>query len=331
MSTFSLILPICDRTTTASPAAIETMADTPSDLEQLRRRIDEIDDRLQDLLIERIEIVSHIARAQAQQQRRRRPSAGPRGGNHPSSGRRATTARCRRRRWCGCGESCWPHDPAAGPLRIAVYAPPDAPGFWDLARDHYGSHTQLLAYRSTGQVIHAVTEGQAAIGVLPMPDEEEADPWWRHLLSTNDHAPHVIARLPFGARGNARSDGASALAIGQDTPQSTGRDRTLFVTENAADISRGRLLLDVFRARPRPALSWPRASTRGGRHADRVEVVAARRCASRQPAGAARAGAVPALAVRRLCRAAVGGRAVAAAIAWFRALDRPGRPAAAKV
>src|SRR5437867_10031135 len=37
------------------------MSDIPSDLEQLRRRIDEIDDRLQDLLIERIDIVSRVA------------------------------------------------------------------------------------------------------------------------------------------------------------------------------------------------------------------------------------------------------------------------------
>src|SRR5258708_8548199 len=37
------------------------MSEIPSDLEQLRRRIDEIDDRLQDLLAERINIVSRVA------------------------------------------------------------------------------------------------------------------------------------------------------------------------------------------------------------------------------------------------------------------------------
>src|SRR5713101_5897689 len=61
MSTFSLILPDRNSTTIRIPAAIETMSDIPSDLEQLRRRIDEIDDRLQDLLVERINIVSRVA------------------------------------------------------------------------------------------------------------------------------------------------------------------------------------------------------------------------------------------------------------------------------
>ena len=37
------------------------MLSNQSDLEELRRRLDAIDDRLQDLLIERLEIVSRVA------------------------------------------------------------------------------------------------------------------------------------------------------------------------------------------------------------------------------------------------------------------------------
>ena len=124
---------------------------------------------------------------------------------------------------------------------IAVYVPSEGPGYWDVARDHYGSHTPMLAFGSAAQVIRAVTEGRATVGVLPMPREEELDPWWRHLLSTRDGAPQIIARLPFGGRGNARSDGADALASGRGPQQETGRDRTLIGPEHAPDISRGRL------------------------------------------------------------------------------------------
>src|SRR5213079_1897486 len=124
---------------------------------------------------------------------------------------------------------------------VAVYAPPQAPGYWDIARDHYGSHTPMVPYRSTSHVIGAVIEGQAAVGVLPIPAEDDSDPWWRHLLSADENAPRVVARLPFGARGNARSDGADALAIGRGMQQETGADRTFLATESAADISRGRI------------------------------------------------------------------------------------------
>jgi hypothetical protein len=61
-------------------------------------------------------------------------------------------------------------------------------------------------------------------------------------LSAPERAPQVITRLPFGSRGNARSDGAAALAIGRGTRQPTGRDRTLIVIENAPDISRDRIV-----------------------------------------------------------------------------------------
>jgi len=217
------------------------MSEIPSDLEQLRRRIDEIDDRLQDLLVERINIVSRVA-------------AHKRGGDGLAAHQPAREAEIIRRL---ISRNHGPFPPVTlvrmwrellaattrlqGAFTIAVYAPPEALGFWDIARDHYGSHTPMLTYRSTAQVIRALTEGQAAIGVLPMPQEEDPDPWWRHLLSTHDGAPHVIARLPFGRRGNARSDGADALAIGHGGQQETGRDRTLIATENAPDISRGRM------------------------------------------------------------------------------------------
>ena len=217
------------------------MSEIPSDLEQLRRRIDEIDNRLQDLLVERINIVSGVA-------------AHKRSNDGLAAHQPAREAEIIRRlvlRNHGLFPPAtlvrmWRELLAAttrlqGAFTIAVYAPAETQGFWDLARDHYGSHTPMLTYRSTAQVIRALNEGQAAIGVLPMPQEEEPDPWWRHLLSTHDKAPHVIARLPFGARGNARSDRVDALAIGHGGQRQTGRDRTLIATENAPDISRGRM------------------------------------------------------------------------------------------
>jgi len=220
---------------------MQTMSDTSSDLEQLRRRIDEIDDRLQDLLIERIEIVSRVAARKreangvaAHQPAREAEIIRRLVARNHGAFPRATLVRMWRELLAATVR-------LQSAVQVAVYAPPEAQGFWDLARDHYGSHTSMLACRSTGQVISALGEGQAAIGVLPMPQEEEADPWWRHLLSPQANAPHVIARLPFGARGNARSDGTGALAIGHGDGQQTGRDRTLFATEHTPDISRGRM------------------------------------------------------------------------------------------
>lgn len=207
----------------------------------LRRRIDEIDDRLQDLLVERIEIVSRVA-----DHKQRSGGVAPHQPAREAEILRRLVARNHGAMPPASLVRIWRELLAAttrmqGSFTVAVHVPPTGPGFWDIARDHYGSHTPMLTFGSATQVIHAVVEGRATVGVLPMPQEEEADPWWRHLLSTREAAPHVIARLPFASRGNARSDGGDALAIGHGAQLPTGQDRTLIATENAPNISRGRL------------------------------------------------------------------------------------------
>lgn len=211
-----------------------------ADLEMLRRRIDEIDDRLQDLLIERMEIVARVA-----EHKQRSGGVAPHQPAREAEILRRLVARGRGAIPPASLVRIWRELLAAttsrqGPFTIAVCVPPQGPGFWDIARDHYGSHTPMQTFGSATQVIRAVAEGRATVGVLPMPQEAEEDPWWRHLLSGRE-APHVISRLPFGGRGNARSDSGDALAIGRGAQLSTGRDRTLIATENAPDISRGRL------------------------------------------------------------------------------------------
>src|SRR5439155_20195195 len=108
------------------------MSDFPSDLEHLRRRIDEIDDRLQDLLIERIEIVSRVAAHKresdgiaAHQPAReaaiiRRLVARNRGAFPP-----ATLVRMWRELLAATVR-------LQGAFQVAVYAPPEAQAFWDL-------------------------------------------------------------------------------------------------------------------------------------------------------------------------------------------------------
>ncbi len=218
------------------------MPPVPSTLEELRRRLDQIDNKLHDLLIERAEVVSRV-RESKKLSRNLSPFQPARealiirrlAGRHRGPLPVATVVRIWR-------------EMLSAALRlqtefaVAVFAPPELPGFWDLARDHYGSHTPMSALGSIGQVIRAVAEGSAAVGVLPMPQEGDPDPWWRHLLSNDQNVPRVIARLPFGGRGNARDGAADALAIGRFPEQPTGEDRTLFVAETAADISRGRFL-----------------------------------------------------------------------------------------
>jgi chorismate mutase/prephenate dehydratase len=212
---------------------------TPSDLKGLRWRLDEIDDKLQDLLIDRAEIVSLVA-------------ATKKDGNQPSfqPAREAEIIRRLVGRHRGAFPVAtlvrmWREMLAAtvrlqSPFSVAVFAPADQPGFWDLARDHYGSNTPISAYDTVGQVIRAVAGGTGSVGVLPLPGAGEPDPWWPQLLPTTDDPPRVVARLPFGARGNARAD-TDALVIGCSGQDESGLDRTLLGAKFSAAISLPRI------------------------------------------------------------------------------------------
>jgi len=208
-------------------------------LDDLRRQIDVVDDQVHDLLMRRTEIVEAIGR---EKKDGRVPAFRP--------GREAVILRRLVGRHAG-------RFPAAALVRmwremlsatvgmqanfaVAVYAPGAAAGYWDLARDHFGSHTPMTAYHSIGQVIRAVTDKQASIGILPMPSEDDAEPWWRFIVSNDASAPRVLARLPFAGRGNARAAG-DALAVGSGALEPTGDDRSLIVIETRGEVSRARL------------------------------------------------------------------------------------------
>jgi chorismate mutase / prephenate dehydratase len=212
-----------------------------SDLAELRQSLDRIDDKLQDLLIERAEIVAMVAASKRQgnltafQPGREAEIIRRLVDRHQGDFPVATLVRIWREMLAATVQ-------LQSSFAVAVFAPPEVPGFWDLARDHYGSNTPMSPYRSIGQVIRAVSDGRASVGVLPIPQEEEPDPWWPHLLSDEENGPRVVARLPFGPRGNARSNGVDAFVIGCVTQQETGRDRTLLAAKSATDISRGRIL-----------------------------------------------------------------------------------------
>jgi chorismate mutase / prephenate dehydratase len=225
------------------------MQENPTSLDDLRRRIDEIDDHVQDLLIERTLIVETVAETK---RRAGVPALRP---AREAAILRRLLARHHGRFPRPALVRLWRELMAAQTglqtgFAVAVYAPDAATGFWDIARDHFGSHTPTTAYQSPIQVIRAVVEGQSTVGVLPMPQEGDRAPWWRLLVSGDPTTPRVVARLPIAGRGNARGEG-DALAIAPGAPEPSGADRSLIVIESRGEVSRTRLM-GVFAAHGLP-------------------------------------------------------------------------------
>ncbi|MBP2291702.1 chorismate mutase [Azospirillum rugosum] len=221
-----------------------------SPLDDLRREIDHIDDAIHDLLMRRAAVVERIGAVKAQlDDQNGAVAAAPPIFLRPA--REAVILRRLMARHAGSFPAAavvrmWREMITAltriqGPFAVAVYAPEERRGFWDVARDHFGSFVSMTAVNTPAAAIRAVSEGTATVGVVPYPAEDDADPWWRFLLSSDARTPRVVARLPFGGRGNARGEDRDALAIALVPHEPTGDDRTLLAIELGHDLSRGRL------------------------------------------------------------------------------------------
>jgi chorismate mutase/prephenate dehydratase len=247
------------------------MPDTPQTLDSLRARIDEIDDSIHDLIMQRAGVVQDIAAAKSSDQPAMRPGreamilrrlAARHGGAFPLP----ELTRIWREMMTGFTRM-------QGPFAVAVHTPDGRDDLWDIARDHYGSHTPMTAVTGPIQAIRAVHEGSATIAVVPWPVEADSDPWWRVLVSADPRTPRIVGSLPFIVTERNR-DEPMALAVAHIAPEPTGDDRAMVAIEVAADISRSRLKQTLETVGLPPVAFWTRPARNADDHAIHLVEVA---------------------------------------------------------
>ncbi|MBI5163780.1 MAG: chorismate mutase [Magnetospirillum sp.] len=213
-------------------------------LDALRRDIDRIDDQLHDLLMQRTAVVAHIGALKSVGEIALRP------------GREADILR----RLAARHQGAFPRTALSRiwreilgalvglqqPLTIAVAQPERGAGFIELARNHFGVVWPVVTNASAGQVLKMVSDGQAGVGVVPLPGRGPGgtEPWWVALAADSSGIPKVITRLPFfpvESNAGGRTEPLEALVLAQRGHDDTGSDRTLLVLESGPQVSRDRV------------------------------------------------------------------------------------------
>jgi chorismate mutase / prephenate dehydratase len=208
--------------------------DSPG-LDKLRQEIDVIDGELHELIRRRAALVDQISAAK------------PAGGLALRPGREARVMRQRLAFPVAAVYRMWREMMTAFTLlqtpglKIAICRPVDQPGYWDLARDHFGCQVPFTAHDTPAQVLAEVRSSPTTIGVVPAPIEADTAPWWPLLASGEATLPNVVARLPFLAMPNARARGISAVVLARIEPEESGDDRALVSVETPNGISRNRI------------------------------------------------------------------------------------------
>lgn len=222
----------------------QTLSPTPSDglsLEDLRRDIDHIDDQILDLIMRRAAVVERIGAA-------KRADAASSVVNFLRPGREMNILRRLLSRVSGPFPKpvivrMWREMLSAtialqAPMTVAVYMPKRGAGYLEAAREQYGSFTPVKTFTTAGAVVRAVAAGEANLGVLPLPQFDDAQRWWAMLLSQTSDTPRIIARLPICGPGGGRGGAVEAVAIARLPVEETGSDRTYIGVESGADVSR---------------------------------------------------------------------------------------------
>ncbi len=205
------------------------------DLANLRNEIDRIDNTIHDLLMERALVVENVRAAKGADGIKLRP------------GREAEVLRRLIARHSGPFPKgalvrIWREVMSAylklqGHLAMAVYMPEPGAAYWDLARDQYGSQTPMTSHASLHGVISAVQNEEAAIGVLPVPEPADSNPWWRHLYSNAENTPQILSRLPVAQTEKVRGTYEEALIIGLPSDDHTDNERYYTALEFDQEIS----------------------------------------------------------------------------------------------
>ncbi len=225
-------------------AKVSPMTEHIASLADLRHEIDVLDDQIQDLLRRRAEAVEKVAVTK-----------------RATGGDNRFFLRCGREAQILRRLLARQHGPLPGPalvrinreligalydlqaaVRVAVLAPNKSVARWDIARDHYGSTVPMLLCATATSAMREISAQAATIGVMPMPEDGEKDPWWPMLANNGAETPRVLAKLPFVPNPRGRLADLNALVIGRCPPEASGDDRSLVVLQmSGAGVSLARV------------------------------------------------------------------------------------------
>jgi chorismate mutase len=197
------------------------------DLTALRARLDELDDNIHDLLMQRARVVESVARSG-------KPAAF-RPGREAAILRRLLArhtgklpARTVVRMWRELLAGTTAMQTA---VTIAVFDPSPERALAAIAREHFGFLTPAIAHASPAAALDALRAGTAAVAVLPF-----SASWWPALT---DAVPrlHIIARLPYWAARPPHVPSADALVVGTAAPDASGDDRCFIAAADRARLA----------------------------------------------------------------------------------------------
>ncbi len=213
------------------------------ELDKIRKRIDELDNHVHDLLLERADLVMQISEEkkkhgiQIVQPAREARMIRRLLARHRAPLPEETIVRIWR-------ELVGSISLLQTGLSVVVYNPQSdqqaAHHYWDMARDYFGSVLPMTRSDHIKTMLNNVNEGKVNFAVLPYPSIHEQDPWWHYLNLFPEL--NIIQRLPYGHKENFKFENHPALVVAKSGFDTSDDDHSVILISDASDISQARIV-----------------------------------------------------------------------------------------
>jgi chorismate mutase/prephenate dehydratase len=213
------------------------------DLNEIRKTIDSLDDRIHDLLMERAELIVGVTEAKKKDNI---PVVQP---AREAKMIRRLLARHRGPLPEAAIVHIWRELVGAVSLlqtglKVAV-STGDGHGFcWDMARNYFGSVLPMTRVSSPVAAIGAVREDEAYFAVLPWPQDGEPAPWWPHLMGQQQKEKiKIVCAMPYGVTKDQNAMLKDrALVVSKTDFGDSGDDRSFIALHTFTPLSRAKLI-----------------------------------------------------------------------------------------
>lgn len=210
-------------------------------LEDIRKQIDALDDRIHDLLMERADLIVSVSEEKKK-------------GNIPvvQPAREAVMLR----RLLGRHRGPLPEAAIVGiwrelvgavsllqtGLKVAVSQGDDHGFCWDMAKNYFGTVLPMSRVVSPMLAISALKEGDASFAVVPWPVDGDNQPWWSFLNSGEPDRMRIVCALPYGSYPlPATAIKNRALVVAKTDFSKSGDDMSFVIAELDSSVSRGKI------------------------------------------------------------------------------------------
>jgi hypothetical protein len=136
------------------------------------------------------------------------------------------------------------------PLAIAIHNPKNIPDYDYLVKEYYNELVPLQNFDSATNVVAEIEKDEAQIGIFALPheigEEKKEDPkenWWISLAN-NRLGLKVFAKIPFYEIVDQKKDldKIELVAVAAKEPEKSSDDRSLIYLEVAKEISKTQIL-----------------------------------------------------------------------------------------